>query len=489
MSGIGYIRGRLPSGPVAALCRGEQGILFHAPTMTISKPLRVAIVGAGPAGMYSAEHLLEKRGLNVEIDIYERLVTPWGLVRSGVAPDHPEKKMVIERLFDYILSNRRVRYIGNVEVGEDILHAEFITWYDAVIYAVGADGDTRMGIAGEDLSGCWSAREFVSYYNGHPDFSDLRFDLSTERAVVVGNGNVALDVARMLTMSVDELAQTDIADAALSVLRDSRIREVMILGRRSHLQGAFHNPELEELEHVRGVDVFVANDDFSDEHALSLAGADWQTQRKVTTLNRLTARRRTASNRRIVFRFLSSPVELLGDDKVERIRVVSNRMDSDRHGNPIARATDHEATLECGLVLRAIGYKGTPFPELPFDDRRGVIPNMQGRIADEGYGRPGVYVTGWIKRGCRGIIGSNKKCARESVDCLLEDYADGRLVASSVDRDQVLVMAKQKKPDLILRPGWQAVDRAERESGRNRARPRVKITDAVRLLACAHAVE
>jgi ferredoxin/flavodoxin---NADP+ reductase len=455
--------------------------------MSTALPLRVAVVGAGPAGMYAVEHLLETHGLAPDIDIFERLPNPWGLVRAGVAPDHPEKKLVVDRQFDFYLRDPRVRFIGNVEIGKDISHSELADWYDAVIYAVGAASDTRMGVPGEELPGCWGAREFVGFYNGHPDYSHLQFDLSCKRALVVGNGNVALDVARILTMAVTQLERTDIADQALDILSRSAIREVVVLGRRGFLQGAFHNPELEELEHLEGVDVVVEGEDLPRENDVILEGADWETRRKVTTLKRLAARRAGRSNKRIVLRFLSSPVELRGRGRVEQVLVARNHLEHDERGNLVARATDEQWMLDAGLVLRAIGYRGLPFPGLPFDDRRGVIRNIDGRVADAQGITPGAYVTGWIKRGCRGIIGSNKKCARDTVDNLLKDARAGRLPHARLNRDAVMAAIKQRKQGAVVLSSWLAIDHAEREAGRDLGRPRVKMTDVASMLKCASA--
>jgi ferredoxin--NADP+ reductase len=265
-------------------------------------PLRIAIVGAGPAAMYAVGHLLETSVLAADIDVFERLPNPWGLARAGVAPDHPEKKSVVDRLFEFYLNDPRVRFFGNVEIGVEIGHAELAAWHDAVIYAVGASSDTRMDIPGETLPGCWAAREFAGFYNGHPDYRHLGFDLSGERAVIVGNGNVALDVARMLTMRVTELERTDIADHAQDALRRSAIREVVVLGRRSHLQGAFHNPELEELAHLNGVDVLVERGSLDGDDGESPEHHDWEVRRKMPTLKRLAGRPSRASNKRIVLR-------------------------------------------------------------------------------------------------------------------------------------------------------------------------------------------
>ncbi len=447
--------------------------------------LRVAVVGAGPAGLYATGELLKNGGYNVKVDLYERLPTPWGLVRAGVAPDHHDKKLITDRLFDFFIENPDVCFFGNIEVGRDVSHEELSDWYDAVIYAVGASSDTHLNVPGEELSGCWAAREFVAWYNGHPDFSGLEFDLSTERAVIVGNGNVALDVARILTMPVAELEKTDIADHALAALRDSKVNEVVLLGRRGHLQGAFHNPELEELEHLQDVDVIVEAEGLLSDSDAELADADWDTVRKVETLRRLAVRPITGASKRIVLRFLASPVALQGNGKLEQLVVVRNALERDDTGALRARPTQKQSTVDTGLVLRAIGYRGCPFPGLPFDDRRGVIENHLGRVGSENDAVPGVYVTGWIKRGPKGVIGSNKKCARDTVRCLLEDSAAGKLRAASLDANAVANILMERKPDLIQYQGWKKIDQQERLAGQSAGRPRVKLTHLDAMTECA----
>jgi len=452
------------------------------------KKCRVAIVGTGPAAMYAAEQLLDNRELDVEIDMYERLPTPWGLVRAGVAPDHPEKKLVIDRMFAFTFKRPEIRYFGNVEIGKDIRHDELAQWYDGVFYAIGADSDTRLGVPGEqELEGCWAAREFVAWYNGHPNFSHLRFDLSCKRAVIVGNGNVALDVARILTMPLDELRKTDIADYALAALEDSQIEEVVLLGRRGHLQGAFNNPELEELAHLQGVDILVDSDDLPNSNEVVMDDADWETKRKAATLKRLVNNRAKSGNKRIVFRFLSSPVELLGTDKVEQILVVSNHLIHDEKGKLQARPTEKESLLDTGLVLRAIGYRGTPFPGLPFNDRLGVISNSNGRVCDQEKVFSGVYVTGWIKRGAKGVIGSNKKCARDTVNAFVDDVKAGALESGRFTADRIASIVKERQPQLVDKNAWMKIDHQERVAGRNQQRPRVKMTSLSNMLAVAGA--
>lgn len=452
--------------------------------MSISRPPRVAIVGAGPAGLYAAAHLIERRGDPIEIDLYEKLPTPWGLVRAGVAPDHPEKKLIIDRQFDFYLRNPRLRFIGNVEIGVDIPHDELKRWYDAVIYAVGASSDVRAGIAGEDLAGSWSAREFVGFYNGHPDHAGLRFDLSGDRAVIIGNGNVALDVARILTAPIHELDCTDIANGALDLLRGSRIEEVVILARRGPAQAACNNPELEELGRLEGVDISVEGVNAAQLAALAKDERDWQVRRKLETLRRLTGRSRTPGNKHIVLRFFASPIALLGTEKVERVRVALTDPGA-AAPRDVAASDRLEEEIETGLLLRAIGYRGTAFPGLPYDSARGVIANIHGRVCDAAGILPGVYVTGWIKRGCRGIIGSNKKCARETIQHLLDDLAAGALPRTIMDGAAVLAALHRREIRPVSLAQWSQIDRCERDEGRRQARPRVKLAERDSLLHTA----
>jgi ferredoxin--NADP+ reductase len=440
--------------------------------------LRVAIVGSGPAGMYAIQHLLEQSLFDVEIDLFERLPTPWGLVRAGVAPDHPEKKLIADRLFRFFLKRDNVRFFGNVEIGSDISHDELTASYDAVVYAVGASDDKPLAIPGEHLPGSCSAREFVAWYNGHPDYRHLQFDLSGPRAVIVGTGNVALDVARMLTLSAPELARTDIAEHALEALRASHVHEVIVLGRRGCQQAAFHNPELEELLHLDGVEVQIeANDLLPQERT----DADWDTRRKLATLIRLQARRVAAPAKRIVFKFHHSPIAVNGDTHVTGVQVRTHEgSGSPGSGSP---GSGSPGMIDCRLLLRAIGYRGSALPGLPFDMQTGVISNVAGRVMDGSVPRTGVYVTGWIRRGPRGVIGSNKQCAAEAVGCLLADARAGKLSRRSDDPVAQALTANQRQ--VVSFGGWQRIDRAERQAGSAQRRPRIKQTDIGELLASA----
>ncbi len=452
----------------------------------------MAIVGSGPSGFYSAGHLLKAKShpdLVAQVDMYDRLPTPWGLVRGGVAPDHPNIKAV-SRVYEKTAQHPEFRFHGNVELGRDISRAELTDRYHVVIYAVGAQTDRRMGIPGEDLPGSWAATEFVAWYNGHPDFRDLEFDLSCERAVVIGNGNVAADVARMLALTRDELAATDVADHALEALARSSVREIVVLGRRGPAQAAFTNPELLELGEMTDADVFVAARDVELD-PLSRAFVDSEhasiTARKnVEIITGYAGREAAGKPRRIVLRFLASPVEILGDDRVTGIRVCRNELAADDSGAMRACATDDLETIDCGLVFRSIGYRGTPLEDLPFDDRRGVIPNESGRIVAGGDPLPGEYVTGWIKRGPTGIIGTNKRDAQETVDAVLADFDAGRLVTpSDPDRDALEDLLAERRPDHVTYAGWEAIDRAEKGLGEPQGRPRVKLCSFDELLEAA----
>jgi len=452
---------------------------------TTEHPLRVAIVGSGPGGFYAAGHLLRCKthpDLCVQVDMFDRLPTPWGLVRGGVAPDHPNIKAV-SRVYEKTADHPEFRFYGNVEIGRDLSHEDLMERYHAVIYAVGAQTDRRMDIPGENLPGSWAATEFVAWYNGHPDYRDLEFDLSAERAVVVGNGNVAADVARMLALTRDELAQTDVADHALEVMAESNVREIVVMGRRGPAQAAFTNPELLELGEMSDADVYVDPGD-AELDPLSKAfieseAAHATAKKNVDILGEYAKREPLGKRRRIVLRFLVSPVEILGGERVEGIRFAHNELVEGENGAIRAQPTDITEELECGLVFRSIGYRGTRVPGVPFDESRCVIPNERGRVLD----RTGEYAVGWIKRGPTGIIGTNKRDAQETVNTLLEDLDSGALRSpSDPDRDSLETLLAERQPDVVSYAGWQAVDRAERDAGEPQGRPRVKLCSFDELL-------
>jgi ferredoxin/flavodoxin---NADP+ reductase len=459
---------------------------------TPEQPLRVAIVGSGPSGFYAAGHLLKCKShpdLAAQVDIYDRLPTPWGLVRGGVAPDHPNIKAV-SRVYEKTAAHPEFRFYGNVDYGADLTRDDLLERYHAVIYAVGAQTDRRMGIPGEDLPGSWAATEFVAWYNGHPDYRDLEFDLSCERAVVIGNGNVAADVARMLALTSEELATTDVADHALDVLAGSKVREIVVLGRRGPAQAAFTNPELLELGEMTDADVYVdpgeAELDPLSRAFIESDAAHGTAKKNVTIVGEYAGRVPEGKRRRIVLRFLVSPLEILGTDRVEGIRICRNEL---RQEDSALRAcsTDTTEEIECGLVFRSIGYRGTPLEGLPFDERSGTIPNEEGRIVSaDGAPIAGEYAVGWIKRGPTGIIGTNKRDAQETVDSVLADLDAGRLnEPADPARDSLEELLDERKPDHVTYGGWEAIDRAERAAGEPQGRPRVKLTTFDELLEAA----
>jgi ferredoxin--NADP+ reductase len=446
---------------------------------------RVAIVGSGPAAFYAAAALLASEDPRVEVDLIERLPTPWGLVRLGVAPDHPQLKTV-SRAFEKIAARPGFRFLGNVEVGRDVTHAELAGIYDAVIYAVGSQTDRRLGIPGEDLPGSWAATELVAWYNGHPDFQDLEFDLSHERAVVIGNGNVALDVARMLALTREELAATDTTDAAIEAIVASGIREIVVLGRRGPVQAAWTSTELHELGEMKGADVLVDPPELELDPVseTELESASNIVQRNVEILREFGTHERSEKPRVVRLRFRTSPLAILGEERVEAIELVRNRLEPDGRGSVRAVATDETEVIPCGLVFRSVGYRGVSLPGVPFTESAGTIPNAAGRVLDEhGAPIPGLYCAGWIKRGPTGVIGTNKKDATETVELFLEDARDGRMPERAGGTMDELLSARGV--DVVMYPGWEAIDAIERGLGEEQGRPRVKLSSWDDLLAAA----
>jgi ferredoxin--NADP+ reductase len=475
--------------------------------MTDDLPIRIAVVGSGPAGFYAAGHLLKGSDEGFEVDMLERLPTPWGLVRSGVAPDHPKIKSVT-RVYEKTASSPRFRYFGNVTFGVHVSREDLLAHYHAIVYATGSPSDRPLGIPGEELPGSHAATEFVGWYNGHPDHTDLEFDLlSAERAVVIGNGNVALDVARMLVLAPEELAPTDTADHALEVLARSRVCEVVIVGRRGPAQASFTNPELLELGELADADVIVDSDEL--DRALAIADpdaeADITSRRNVEILRSYAATPPAGHRKRIVLRFLLSPVAFLPDEhgRLGAVELVRNELVAAPAGGLRAVATEERETIPAGLAFRAIGYRGVPLPGVPFDERSAVIPNQAGRVLDPANGAPvpGEYVVGWIKRGPSGVIGTNKRDAQDTVDAMLADLSslrgsdassparNSRHLPSTPDAAAVEALLRSRQPDLVTYAGWEAIDRHERALGEAAGRPRVKLTSIEELLRVAAAEE
>ncbi len=444
----------------------------------------VAVVGAGPAGFYAAAALLAPPEPRVRVDMYERLPTPWGLVRAGVAPDHPKIKSISAQ-FARTATHERFRWFGNVQVGTTVSREELLARYDAVVYCVGSPADRDLHIPGEDRPGSVGARDFVGWYNGHPDFRALTFDLQVSRAVIVGHGNVALDVARILSTPPDRLAATDIADHALAALRASRIRDVLVIGRRGPAQASFTTPELRELGELTGADVIVDPDQLGPPDAD--ADLPHVPRHNLEVLRRYAAAEPAGTGRRITLRFLISPIEIRGRDRVDSVVLGRNRLLDPGDGSATAIDTGEREEVAAGLVLRAVGYRGVPIPGVLFDDRAGLIPSVEGRVL----GGDREYVAGWIKRGPTGIIGTNKKCATDTVHTLLADLATTPRAPTrpaAADPGAIAAWLRRRQPELVDLDGWTAIDTAELRAGAPLGRPRVKVCTWRELLATARTV-
>ena len=446
-------------------------------------PLRVAIVGSGPSGFYAAEALI-RTGRTVQVDMFERLPAPFGLVRHGVAPDHAKLKEPI-RVYDGIARNPQFRFFGNVTVGRDVSVEALRAAYHAVILCSGAETDRRLGIPGEDLSGSQTATEFVGWYNGHPDYRDRSFDLSREVAVIIGQGNVAIDVCRILAKTVDELKHTDISEHALDALAESRIREVHLVGRRGPAQAKFTNKEFRELGELVDCDPVVEPADvvLGPESLAELNERSGTVAKKnMEILQGFASRPPRGCRRRVFLRFLLSPVELKGAGRLESVVFERNRLEGPA-GQQVARGTGQRLELACDLLFRSIGYKGIAMPGLPFDARQGVFPTRDGRILDDaGAVIPGLYASGWIKRGPTGIIGTNRADSVATVGSLLADLPQlDTGPKPGADALSGLLAAGDRR--VVSYADWLVIDRAEVERGAAKGKPREKFTRVGEMLA------
>jgi ferredoxin/flavodoxin---NADP+ reductase len=431
--------------------------------------VRVAIVGSGPAGFFAAE-ALQKASPGIAIDLIDRLPTPFGLVRGGVAPDHPKIKSVT-RTFDRIATQPGFRFLGHVRVGQDVTVEELRARYDVVILSYGAETDRSLGIPGETLAGSHAATEFVAWYNGHPDRAGATFDLTQREVAVIGIGNVAMDVARILAKPVDVLATTDLASHALSALAASQVQTIHLVARRGPVQAACTTPELRELGELEGVDVIVDPRDLELDPAseAQLAAMDDRNPAKnLEVLRGWASRPRTNAPRQVVLHFNASPVALTGTDRVEGMTIVRNRLEDDGRGGVRAVATDETSDLPVGLVFRSVGYKGMPLSGVPFDARKGVVPNIHGHAVEEaGSDRfvPGVYVAGWIKHGPQGVLRTNTRCATDTVRQIVADAEAGLIPRVAADVPSIDALLAERRVRVTTWQDWQALDRVKQERG------------------------
>jgi len=446
---------------------------------TEAHPWRIAIIGAGPAGFYAAEHFFKQEGLHVQVDVFDRLPTPYGLVRAGVAPDH-EKIKNVTRVFDRIASNPSFRFFGNVDYGTHISLDQLEDCYHQVYFSTGAQVDRQLGIPGEDLNRSHSATEFVAWYNGHPDFRNLEFDLSQERVAIVGVGNVAIDVARILCKTVDELKTTDIAGHALDALARSNVKEVILMGRRGPAQAAFTLKEIKEMGELEDASSVTLPEEMAlDQHSAQALEdhPDRMTSKKLEVLNSFLDDSKQGVSRTCHVRFLVSPLELMDDGSgaVGGMKVGRNRLEPSSSGRLSARSTGETFEWPVGLVFRSVGYRGVALPDIPFREDWGVVWNEKGRVTNEsGDVMPGVYVGGWIKRGPTGVIGTNKPDAVETVQCMIEDLENG--VHFNPSNEDVAAFVHERQPDVFSYEDWLALNEIETARGEAAERPRVKFT-------------
>jgi ferredoxin/flavodoxin---NADP+ reductase len=454
-------------------------------------PLRVAIIGAGPAGFYAAEHLFKQKDTAVSVDMFDRLPTPFGLVRAGVAPDHQKIKSVT-KIFDRVARKENFRFFGYVEIGKDLSVEDLAHHYHQILYTTGAQTDRALNIPGIDLTNSHAATEFVAWYNGHPDYRDYEFDLSQERVAVIGVGNVAVDVCRILCRTPEELAKTDIADYALEALSRSRVKEVYMLGRRGPAQAAFTAPEIKELGEMDDADIIILPEEAELDplSQAALEGADRGTTRQVEIIQSHAQRGPSTKSRRLHLRFLVSPTELIGNEngRVAQMRLVKNELYQTEAGSLRPRATDQYETIPVGLVFRSIGYHGVPVPGVPFNQDWGVILNEDGRVMDNDTGQVmlGHYTAGWIKRGPSGVIGTNKPDAAETVEHMLADAEAGKTLQPARPQPEALVdLLAERQPLYFSYDDWLLLDEIEISRGASLGRPRLKFTTIDEMLAAA----
>ena len=448
----------------------------------------IAVIGSGPAGFYSAGELFRQESFSIKVDMFDRLPTPFGLVRGGVAPDHQKIKSVT-KIYSRIAENPNFRFFGNVEFGRDISHSDLLDHYDAVIYSVGSPADRALGVPGEDLSGSHSATEFVAWYNGHPDFTNHKFDLSVKNAFVIGMGNVALDVARILAKTPEELATTDIAGYALEALRESQLENIWLVGRRGPLQAAFTPSEAREFLELRDAEAVVEGGPLeldTESQKLLETESSKDTKKNIEILKLISEREASVKKKRVHFLFLASPVEISGEGKVEKISMVRNQLVRRDDGSLRSQATEEKIEKDAGLIFRSIGYLGKPLAGLPFDKKSGTIPNECGQVKDPENGnsfRFREYVAGWIKRGPNGVIGTNKQDSVETVHRMLETFQAKKMKPGQyITVPDIVSLLESRKIEYVSFADWKLLDEHETEAGQAEGRPRLKLTSIAEIL-------
>ncbi len=453
-----------------------------------SRPLTAAIIGSGPSGFYAADHLLKQEDLHVEVDMFDKLPTPYGLVRAGVAPDHQQIKSV-SKIFEKLAQNSSFRFWGNVEFGKDVLKYEFFKYFDAIIYAVGTQSDRTMNIKGEDLVGSFSATEFVGWYNGHPDYRDLKIDFSSVNIAIIGMGNVAIDIARILAKSTEELSKTDIAQHALDQLTENKIKNIYLIARRGPMQAAFTPAGTKELFKMAEAIAYVNSEELKIEEETKKIIEETKEKRIIQNLQfleQISKNDPTQHKKVIHFLFRRSPLELYGiNKKVTGVKIVKNELFQDDFGNLKAKATDVCEDFSTSLVFRSIGYKTQPMQDVPFDDKKGIIANKDGRVFDLKNNKviKSEYVTGWAKRGPSGVIGTNKPDSVETVNFLLEDFKN-KTAEKFIDSQEFIIHSWLESKNVRFVPfeQWQILDSHEKEIGESRDKPREKVTSIEEML-------
>ena len=445
------------------------------------RPLRVAIVGAGPSGFYIADSLFRAK-LPVIVDAFDRLPTPYGLLRGGVAPDHQQMKTV-GKYYEKVALTPGFSFFGNVKVGQDISVEELQQHYDAVVFSCGAETDRRLGIPGEELSGSYTATAFVGWYNGHPDYQGYRFDLSASKVMIIGQGNVAIDVARILAKTTTELRKSDITEAAIEKLAKSQVKEIVLVGRRGPVQSAFTELEIKELGELEDCDIVVDPADLELNEASQKELDDPsnnKARKNFAILKEFAHRPLHGKKKRIIVQFFNSPVEITGSTHVEAMVLEKNKLEGEA-GSQKAIGTGEKETVPCGIVLRSVGYRGIPMPGVPFDDRKGVFPNQGGRITQDGQPVAGLYCSGWIKRGPSGVLGSNKPDSLATVEALLADMPT-LSPCTKPDTQAVTDLLKGRGVQMVTFEDWKKVDAEELRRGTELGKPREKMTSVQEIL-------